>query len=931
MYSSKTYLAGLLLVTLQSVVVSQYEYEGELCFHQKKGVDGVCKILSNCPVAITDIRKGVYPENCGFQGTAVIVCCPQESKPKKPVGEKCKEACKKYEELGYRTEYAPVLSAGAIQKIEICPWQPTAVPTIIDGIKTTRGEFGHMALMGYGTVGSHEWQCGGTLISEKFVLTAAHCLYGRLGEPTLVRLGDTNYTDPTDDQYVQQIRVKKLHVHPDYNGPVHYHDIALLELDQSVKLNQYVKPACLYTKTSETIKEALITGWGTTENGTTSDYLLKAGLTWFEPQTCNRTFVNDKRKLPRGIDADIQMCYGSITSRKDTCQGDSGGPLQIYAGSDYFCTYYVFGVTSFGELCYHNTKKVSGQCKLLSNCPDAIKDLKNRIYPQHCGFIRDSVIVCCLETKQIPTIDTVSFSENVHVETTTSHIKPVIEIQNTLPPVSTTTPSSEAITETDSPLPKPEKKRPGERSKYWCENFEDLAFKTEISPILFGKPQMIKMGMCPWEVIPQVSGGVQTKLGEFPHMALLKYKGRSQCGGALVSETFVITAAHCIDTENNVYLKPICLYDEGTIDFERAMVTGWGKTEDDVTSSHLLNAFVSIFSQQSCNQVYERLVPVFPNGIDDDLEICAGSHTSNQDACKIVVPLFLSILQISVLDFLGTENNCTCVLESACKDYTSDFIGLVDVKIRGIPWTVLILHKEIESNKSVYKCGGSLIHPRVILTAAHCISEESNGYWIIRAGEWNTKMEDEPLPHQDRLVEDVILHPEYNPDSLKNDVALLYLSEPFQLAGNIKIICLPRSNWEVERIKCIAAGWGKNAFKKGKHSTILKKIEIPLVPKNDCVKLLRQTRLGKYYNLHQSFICAGGELNRDTCKGDGGSPLVCPISKQNGRYFQAGIVSWGIGCGENNTPGVYVNVALFITWIDSELSAKNIDMNSYKF
>ncbi|KAI4459981.1 serine protease-related [Holotrichia oblita] len=416
------------------------------------------------------------------------------------------------------------------------------------------------------------------------------------------------------------------------------------------------------------------------------------------------------------------------------------------------------------------------------------------------------------------------------------------------------------------------------------------------------------------------------------------------------------------------------------------MVTGWGKTEDDVTSSHLLNAFVSIFSQQSCNQVYERLVPVFPNGIDYDLEICAGSHTSNQDACKIVVPLFLSILQISVLDFLGTENNCTCVLESACKDYTSDFIGLVDVKnlkykpcpnyyeiccqnliipekiepskfnqncgytdttndfgyrILGndsanaefaeFPWTVLILHKEIESNKSVYKCGGSLIHPRVILTAAHCINEESNGYWIIRAGEWNTKMEDEPLPHQDRLVEDVILHPEYNPDSLKNDVALLYLSEPFKLAGNIKIICLPRSNWEVERIKCIAAGWGKNAFKKGKHSTILKKIEIPLVPKNDCVKLLRQTRLGKYYNLHQSFICAGGELNRDTCKGDGGSPLVCPISKQNGRYFQAGIVSWGIGCGENNTPGVYVNVALFITWIDSELSAKNIDMNSYKF
>lgn len=113
--------------------------------------------------------------------------------------------------------------------------------------------------------------------------------------------------------------MKKLYKHPEYSAPEHYNDIALLELEKPLSLNQYVKPACVYTKTS-TIKQALITGWGTTENRTTSDYLLKAGVTWFEPQICNNTFLNDRRTLPRGIDANIQICYGSINSNKDTCQ-----------------------------------------------------------------------------------------------------------------------------------------------------------------------------------------------------------------------------------------------------------------------------------------------------------------------------------------------------------------------------------------------------------------------------------------------------------------------------------------------------------------------------------------------------------------------------------------------------------------------------------
>lgn len=103
------------------------------------------------------------------------------------------------------------------------------------------------------------------------------------------------------------------------------------------------------------------------------------------------------------------------------------------------------------------------------------------------------------------------------------------------------------------------------------------------------------------------------------------------------------------------------------------------------------------------------------------------------------------------------------------------------------------------------------------------------------------------------------------------------------------------------------------------------------MPRDICQSALRNTRLGTFYNLHKSFICAGGEPNKDTCKGDGGSPLVCPIPEHHYRFYLIGIVSWGIGCGENGTPGVYVKVSEFINWINSQLIAKNLEPNVYKY
>lgn len=121
------------------------------------------------------------------------------------------------------------------------------------------------------------------------------------------------------------------------------------------------------------------------------------------------------------------------------------------------------------------------------------------------------------------------------------------------------------------------------------------------------------------------------------------------------------------------------------------------------------------------------------------------------------------------------------------------------------------------------------------------------------------------------------LHPEYNNRSLVNTIALLFMETEFDLDFHIDTICLPdyKESFD-DREECYVKGWGKDKFgPEASWQVVMKEVQLPMVPYDQCQSQLRTTRLGRRFRLDRSFACAGGEEGKDACRGDGGGPLVC--------------------------------------------------------
>lgn len=152
---------------------------------------------------------------------------------------------------------------------------------------------------------------------------------------------------------------------------------------------------------------------------------------------------------------------------------------------------------------------------------------------------------------------------------------------------------------------------------------------------------------------------------------------------------------------------------------------------------------------------------------------------------------------------------------------------------------------------------------------------------FIRLGQNDVEVEAEEMPWIEIEADVITLHSDYTARNLRNDIAVIRLKHAAPLTANIAPICLP-SPIEVRQFmttfssrqsaRCLTTGWGLNSpHKNTPMSAILKKVSVPLVEQSRCQKLLRKTKLGRRFELHRSFLCAGGEEGKDACFGDGGN------------------------------------------------------------
>ncbi|XP_070799282.1 coagulation factor X [Pituophis catenifer annectens] len=245
------------------------------------------------------------------------------------------------------------------------------------------------------------------------------------------------------------------------------------------------------------------------------------------------------------------------------------------------------------------------------------------------------------------------------------------------------------------------------------------------------------------------------------------------------------------------------------------------------------------------------------------------------------------------------SQNATLLSKSDDSDRNVRVVNGTDCKPGECPWQALLINDNEEGF-----CGGTILSPMYVLTAAHCINQTKSIKVVVGEVDISRKRTGRLL-----AVDKIYVHQKFVLATYDYDIAIIQLKTPIRFSENVIPACLPTADFAnqvlMKQDLGIVSGFGRTQ-ERGRTSNTLKVVKLPYVDRHVC-------KLSSNFPITENMFCAGYHtLAQDACQGDSGGPH---ITAYRDTHFVTGIISWGEGCAQKGKYGVYTKVSKFIPWI----------------